>query len=92
MGCDEGLELYILLLTDQLLHHLDVTVLVVLHQHQVGRQTLLHGSFRILADPLEVSTDLERTHKTQVQLMLVQGIPRIIVGFRKLLWVTLPHL
>lgn len=59
MRSHKGLDLCVLLLRDQLLHHLNVTVLGVPHQDQVSGQALLHGTLGVLADPLEVRTNLD---------------------------------
>lgn len=60
MGGHKGLDLYVLLLLNQLLHHLNVTVLGIPHQDQVSCQALLHSTLGVLADPLKVSANLDR--------------------------------
>lgn len=59
MGGHKGLDLHVLLLPKQLLHHLNVTVRGVPHQNQVGCQALLDGTLGILTDPLEVRANLD---------------------------------
>lgn len=59
MGGHEGLDLCVLLLLKHLLEHLNVTVFRISHQDQVGCQALLHSALGVLADPLEVSADLD---------------------------------
>lgn len=60
MGGHKGLDLHILLLLKQLLHHLNVTALGISHQNQVGCQALLHSTLGVLTDPLEIRTNLDR--------------------------------
>lgn len=60
MGSHKGLDLHVLLLRKQLLHHLNVTVLGIPHQDQVSCQALLHSTLGVLADPLEVGASLDR--------------------------------
>lgn len=63
MGGHKGLDLHVLLLPKQLLHHLDVTVLRALHQDQVSCQALLHSTLGVLADPLKVGANLVGNNK-----------------------------
>lgn len=58
VGGHKGLDLHILLLLQQLLQHLHVAVLRVLHQHQVSCQALLHSPLGVQADPLKVGANL----------------------------------
>lgn len=58
VGSHKGLDLHILFLFQQLLYHLHVTVLRVLHQHQVSCQTFLHSSLGVKGDPLKVGANL----------------------------------
>lgn len=64
MGGHKGLDLHVLLLLKQLLHHLNVTVLGIPHQDQVSCQALLHSTLGVLADPLEVRASLDRKATT----------------------------
>ena len=61
----KGLDLLVLFLLEQLLDHLQVTGLGILHQCQVGSQALLHCSLGIRADPLEVGAHLHGNTKAQ---------------------------
>lgn len=63
MGGHKGLDLHVLLLPKQLLHHLDVAVLRALHQDQVSCQALLHSTLGVLADPLKVGANLVGNNK-----------------------------
>lgn len=56
----KGLDLYVLLLVKQFLHNLNVTVLGIPHQDQVSCQPFLHSTLGVLANPLEISANLER--------------------------------
>lgn len=67
----EGLDLHVLFLLEQLLHHLDVTVFGVFHQNEVGCQALLHSTFGILGDPLEVSANLNRKQQLLINYCLL---------------------
>lgn len=58
VGGHKGLDLHILLLLQQLLQHLHVAVLRVLHQHQVSCQAFLHSTLGVQADPLKVGANL----------------------------------
>lgn len=60
VGGHKRLNLLILLLVQQLLHHLNVAVLRIPHQDQVSSQALLHSTLGVLADPLEVGANLHR--------------------------------
>lgn len=60
VGRHKGLDLRILLLCEQLLQHLDVTVGWVPHQDQVSSQALLYSTLVVLGDPLEVRANLDR--------------------------------
>lgn len=60
VGRHKGLDLRILLLCEQLLKHLDVTVGWVPHQDQVRSQALLYSTLVVLGDPLEVRANLDR--------------------------------
>lgn len=74
MGGHKGFDLCVLLLLQQLLHHLDVTVLGVSHQDQVSCQALLHGTLGILADSLEVRANLDRKLKATCGSVYLQVI------------------
>lgn len=63
MGGHKGLDLCVLLLINQLLHHLNVTVLGILHQNQVRCQALLYSTLGVLADPLKIRTNLDRKRR-----------------------------
>lgn len=77
----KGLDLHVLLLLQHLLHHLDVAVLRVPHQDQVRCQALLHGTFGVLADPLEVRANLER--KTTATLFVsVETLKNMKLGIK----------
>lgn len=69
VGGHKGLDLHVLLLLEQLLHHLHVTVLGISHQNKVSCQALLHSALGVLADPLKVRTNLNR--KTTVSCILL---------------------
>lgn len=60
VGGNKGLDLHVLLLIQQLLHYLDVSILGISHQDQVSCQALLHSTLGVLADPLEVRANLDR--------------------------------
>ena len=82
MGGHESLYLLVLLLLEQLLYHLNVTVLGIPHQNQVSCQALLHSTLGVLADPLEVGTDLDRA--TTADSFSTITICRHILGKLKL--------
>lgn len=60
VGGHKGFDLHVLLLLQQLLQHVHVAVLGVLHQHQVSCQAFLHDPFGVQADPLEVGANLRK--------------------------------
>lgn len=65
MGAHKGLDLFVLLLLQHLVHHVKVAVHRVLHQDQVGGQTLLYSTFGVLADPLEVVASLPMKNQSK---------------------------
>lgn len=65
VGAHKGLDLFVLLLLQHLVHHVKVAVHGVLHQDQVGGQALLHSTFGVLADPLEVVASLSTKNQSK---------------------------
>lgn len=67
MGSHEGLDLHVLVLSEDLLQHLKVTCLRVPHYDEVGSQPLLNSTLTILGYSLDVGAHLcEREKKAYI--------------------------